>query len=83
MRSVMSTLELYIEQATQCRQEAEATTLANVRERCLRSAAAWESMADHLRVAETYRANEAIRKAEQAPLVNRAPLLLELVTRAT
>jgi hypothetical protein len=62
----MSILELYVERATQCRQEAEATPLANVRERCLRSASAWESMADKLRVTETYRANDAIRKAEQA-----------------
>jgi hypothetical protein len=62
----MSILELYVERAIQCRQDAEATTLANVRERCLRSASAWESMADRLRVTETYRANDATRKAEQA-----------------
>ncbi len=62
----MSTLEMYIERAAQCRQEAAKTTLANVRERCLRSAIAWEGMADQLRISETYRANEAARKAEQA-----------------
>jgi hypothetical protein len=61
----MSTLEMYLERAAQCRQEAANTTLANVRERCLRSALAWEGMVDQLRVTETYRANEAARKAEQ------------------
>ena len=49
----MSTLEMYLERAAQCRQEAANTTLANVRERCLRSALAWEGMVDQLRVTET------------------------------
>jgi hypothetical protein len=61
----MSLLEIYVERAAQCRQEAARTRLANVRERCVRSAIAWEGMADQLRVAETYRKNEAARKAEE------------------
>jgi len=69
----MSTLEVYLERAIQCRQEAAATALANVRERCLRSASVWESMADQLRVTETYRANDAVRKAEQATAPYRLP----------
>ena len=69
----MSTLEIYIERAIQCRQEAASTALANVRERCLRSALAWESMADQLRVTETYRANDAVRKAERAVALYRMP----------
>jgi hypothetical protein len=67
----MSTLEFYVERATQCREQAAKTTLANVRERYLRSALAWESMADRLRVAETYRADDAARKAERAANLNR------------
>ena len=60
-----ATLEMYVERAAKCREEAAKTTLANVRERCLRSALAWDAMAAQLRVAEVYRANEAARKAEQ------------------
>ena len=59
------TLEMYIERAEECRREAASTTLANVRERCLRSALAWEAMAEQLRVTEEYRASDAARKAEQ------------------
>lgn len=58
----MSTLDMYLERAAQCRAEAADTTLARVRERALRSAVAWEGMADQLRVTEVYqRANEAAR----------------------
>ena len=69
----MSTLEMYVERAAQCRLEASETTLANVRDRCLRSAAAWESMADQLRVTETYRAAEAVRKSEQSAAPDPTP----------
>jgi len=62
----MSTLKTYIEQAERCREEAARTTLVNVRERCLRSALAWERMADQLRLSQTYRALDTARKAEQA-----------------
>ena len=61
----MSLLEIYVERAAQCRQEAACTTLAKVRERCLRSAIAWEALADRLRTAEMYRACATARKAEQ------------------
>jgi hypothetical protein len=67
----MSTiLEMYTQRAEECRREAAAARLANVRDRCLRSALAWEAMADQLRVTETYRVNEAARKAEQAAALN-------------
>ena len=72
----MSTLKIYVERAIQCRQEAATTNLANVRERCIRSASAWESMADQLRVTDTYRADEAVRKAEQVATLNRKPYSL-------
>ena len=59
---VMSPLETYLERAAECRREAEQTILPNVREQCLRSAFAWEDMADRVRLAEKYRAEEAQRK---------------------
>jgi len=60
----MTLLETYIERAEQFRREAAATTLANVRDRCVRSALAWEGMAAQLQVTEAYRATEAARKAD-------------------
>ena len=69
----MSTLEIYVERAAQCRGEAANTKLANVRERCLRSALAWERMADQLRVTETYRADDAVRRADRAAGLNCMP----------
>jgi hypothetical protein len=62
----MTTLEIYSDRAVQCRDEAAVAVLANVKERCLRSAEAWEGMVDQLRVTEVYRANELVRKAELA-----------------
>jgi len=69
----MSILEMYVARAAQCREQAAETTLANVRERCLRSALAWESMADQLRITETYKADDAVRKAERAAGLNCMP----------
>ena len=62
----MTTLEIYNERAAQCRDQAAASVLVNVKEQCLRAAQAWDGMADQLRVTEAYRANELIRKAELA-----------------
>ena len=61
-----ATLEMYVDRAAQCRQEAADTRLANVRERCVRSALAWEAMAAQVRVTEAYRIAEVARKAEQS-----------------
>ena len=61
----MSPLETYLERAAACRREADEATLANVRDRCLRAALAWDEMANRLRQTETYRASEAARKAQQ------------------
>lgn len=60
----MTTLEIYDERASQCRRDAAVAVLANVRDRCIRSALAWEAMAVQLRVTEAYRADEVVRKAE-------------------
>jgi hypothetical protein len=61
----MTPLQNYIERAAECRREADAASLANVRDRCLSSALAWESMADRAEQSEIYRVNEVQRKAEQ------------------
>jgi hypothetical protein len=42
--------------AAQCRADANAATLANVRERCLRAEAAWLDMAERQERVETARA---------------------------
>jgi hypothetical protein len=57
-------LEFYLARAGQARAEAEAATLAHVRERCLRSEAAWIVMAERAQHSEHMKAAEAIRKAE-------------------
>jgi hypothetical protein len=62
----MTTLETYLERASDCRREAEQTILPNVREQCLRAAFAWELMAQRLQLAEKFRAEEAERKARMA-----------------
>ncbi|MFL6752032.1 MAG: hypothetical protein ACJ8FL_02235 [Sphingomicrobium sp.] len=61
----MSTLEFYNQRAAQCRAEADATTLVNVRDRCLSAAAAWDEMADRVRRTQVYRVEDAARKVEQ------------------
>jgi len=61
----MSTLNFYTERATQCRAEAEATNLVNVRARCLSAASAWDDMADRVRRTQIYRIEDAARKAAE------------------
>lgn len=61
----MSLLQMYIDRAVECRREADAATLENVRRRCLGSAMAWENMANRAEQTEIYRVNEVQRKAEQ------------------
>ncbi len=62
----MTALQMYTARAEECRREADAATLVNVRDRCLGSALAWDNMAYRAQQTETYRANEAERKAEQS-----------------
>jgi hypothetical protein len=59
-----SNLEFYLARAGQARAEAEAATLAHVRERCLRSEAAWIVMAERAQHSEAMKAAEAVRKSE-------------------
>lgn len=49
-------LEFYMARAAQARAEADAATLDNVRERCLRAVAAWTEMADRATRTEQMRA---------------------------
>lgn len=59
-----SNLDFYLARASQARAEAEAATLEHVRERCLRSEAAWTAMAERAERSEKMKAAEAQRKAE-------------------
>jgi hypothetical protein len=64
-----SNLDFYLARVDQARAEAEAATLDHVRERCLRSEAAWHAMAERAQRSERLRVEEAKRKAEIAPPV--------------
>ena len=58
-----SQLQFYRARADQARAEADAATLSHVRERCLRSEAAWEALASRAERAEQMREKLAIEKA--------------------
>jgi hypothetical protein len=62
-----SNLQFFLARAEQARVEGEAATLEHVRERCRRSEAAWQQLADRAARSEAMRAAEAQRKAEQVP----------------
>ena len=57
-------LRFFLARAEQARAEGEAATLDHVRERCLRSEAAWQALADKAERSERMREAEAERKAE-------------------
>lgn len=61
-------LQFYLARAAEARADAEAATLEHVRERCLRSEAAWSALADRAERSERLRVEEAERKAEQAAI---------------
>jgi hypothetical protein len=62
----MTNADLYLERAAEARRDAEAATLSNVRERCLRSEEAWLTMARRVnKLAAMQEVNEAA-KAEAA-----------------
>jgi hypothetical protein len=60
-----SNLEFFRARAAQAHAEGKAATLDHVRERCLRSQAAWQALADKAERSERMRAAEAERKAGQ------------------
>jgi hypothetical protein len=55
--------DFYVARADEARAAADAATLDNVRERCLRAAAAWDAMATRTRRSDTMRADQEARKA--------------------
>ncbi|MCA1600594.1 MAG: hypothetical protein LC776_02755 [Acidobacteria bacterium] len=63
------TLRFYRDRAEQERQDGDAATLAHVRDRCRRSAAAWSELAERAQRGEKTRADEAnrvaVRRAEE------------------
>ena len=59
-----SNLDFLLARAEQARVEADAATLEHVRERCRRSEAAWQALADKAQRSERMREAEAKRKAE-------------------
>jgi hypothetical protein len=59
-----SNLGFFRARAEQAHAEAEAATLDHVRERCRRSEAAWQALADRAEHSERLRTAEAKRKAE-------------------
>ena len=61
--SGISQLQFYRARADQARADADAATLAHVRERCLRSEAAWEALADKAARAEEMREKLILEKA--------------------
>jgi hypothetical protein len=56
-------LEFYRARADDARADAEAATLENVRQRCLRAAAAWDDMADRAARTDKMRARQEAEKA--------------------
>ena len=57
-----SQLEFYRARAAEARADAEAATLDNVRNRCLRAAEAWEAMAARAHRSDVFRAKQAAEK---------------------
>jgi len=62
--------ETYLFRANQARADADAATLDNVRERCLRAEAAWLEMAARAERTEKMRVTQLEAKAAQAALAD-------------
>ena len=58
--------EFYSARAEEARRDAEAASLANVRDRCLRAAAAWDEMAARAVRTDRMRAESEAKKAIDA-----------------
>ncbi|MEO7276849.1 MAG: hypothetical protein ABIW33_02365 [Sphingomicrobium sp.] len=59
-------LDFFLARAEQARVEGEAAILDHVRQRCERSQAAWNALADRADRSERMREAEALRKEEQS-----------------
>lgn len=60
-----SNLEFFLARVEQARADAKEATLDHVRERCRRSEAAWQALADKAARSERLRAAEAARKGDE------------------
>ena len=66
----MSQHEFYLARAMEAKRDAEAATLSNVRERCLRSEAAWSDMAARAERGDKMRAKlDAEKRAAAAEVM--------------
>lgn len=63
---VFTQLDFYLARAAQARADADASTLDNVRDRCLRSEAAWSMLADRAARTEQMRSALVVAKAAAA-----------------
>ncbi len=61
-----TTSDFYLARAAECARDAEASSLDNVRDRCRRSQAAWQEMADRVirgeKMRDTLDAAKAVRE---------------------
>ena len=62
------TSDFYLARAAECAREAGETKLDNVRDRCLRSEAAWRTMAERLLRSEASRSRQEAEKTGSAPV---------------
>ena len=60
--------DFYVARAAEARADAEAATLDNVRDRCLRAAAAWDAMAARAHRSDVFRAKQEAEKALVEPV---------------
>jgi hypothetical protein len=66
----VSNLDFYMTRAEEARTEAGNATLDNVRDRCLRAAAAWDAMATRAQRSDAFRAKLAAAKEAEAAAAN-------------
>jgi len=59
--------QFYLDRAEQARGEAEEATLSHVRDRCLRSEAAWTLLAERAAATERRRQQQLMLKAAEPP----------------
>jgi len=62
-----NTLQFYLDRADQAREEAGVATLSHVRDRCLRSEAAWTLLAERAAATERKRQQQLLLKAADPP----------------
>jgi hypothetical protein len=61
--AISNTLQFYLDRAERAREDAEAATLSNVRERCRRSEEAWTQLAERAAATEKKRQQLLLSKA--------------------